>query len=134
MLMGKGLGQGTQAGLKFLPEHHTDFIFASISEDLGLIGSTVVIFAFAFLLYRIYNIFRSTDEKFAKYFSLIVFLIIFIQFFLNIGMNLGIVPIVGITLPFVSSGGSSLLSNFIIIGLLFAISGKERSQKVLEIG
>ena len=134
MLIGKGLGQGTQAGLKFLPEHHTDFIFATISEDLGLIGSSIVILAFSFLLYRIYNIFTSSDDKFAKNFSLIVFLIFFVHFFMNIGMNLGLVPVVGITLPFVSQGGSSLLSNAILIGLLFAIAGKGKSQKVLEIG
>ena len=134
MLVGKGLGQGTQAGLKFLPEHHTDFIFAAISEDLGLIGSSVVIFSFCFLLYRIYKIFLNSDDKFSKTFSLIVFLTIFVHFFMNVGMNLGIVPIVGITLPFVSAGGSSLLSNFIIIGLLFAIAGGSKRQKVLEIG
>ncbi|HBB76063.1 MAG: hypothetical protein A2186_04040 [Candidatus Levybacteria bacterium RIFOXYA1_FULL_41_10] len=134
MIMGKGLGQGTQSTLRFLPEHHTDFIFATISENLGFIGSGIVILAFCFLLYRIYVTFVTSEDAFSKNYALIVFLLIFIHFFMNVGMNLGIVPIVGVTLPFVSSGGSSLLSNFIMIGLLFAVGKSSSRKKVLEIG
>jgi len=133
MLFGRGLGLGTQSGLRFLPERHTDFIFATLSEELGLIGGVLVITAFAFMLYRIFTIFREQDELFGKIFSSIAFSIIFLQFFVNIGMNIGMLPIVGITLPFVSYGGSSLLSSLILLGILCSMSKDRSSHKVLEI-
>ncbi len=133
MFFGRGLGQGTQSGLRFLPERHTDFIFATISEQLGFFGSVIVLICFIFLLYKIYSIFLNCDDKFSKTFSAIVFFAFLIQIFVNVGMNIGIIPIVGVTLPFVSSGGSSLLSNFIFLGFLTAISRKTRSTEVLEI-
>lgn len=133
MIIGKGLGQGTQAVLSFLPEQHTDFIFATISEELGFVGAIAILGSFGFLFFRLYGIIKNSENQFAKIFSVIVFLIIFIHFAVNVGMNLGIVPIVGVTLPFVSYGGSSLLSNFILLGLLFAVNKKSRT-KVLEIG
>ncbi len=133
MIIGRGLGQGTQSGLSFLPERHTDFIFATISEELGFIGSLIIITAFSFIFYRLFLIIKNNDDTFSKTFSIIVFFTVFVHFFINIGMNIGIVPIVGVTLPFVSYGGSSLLSNFIFLGLLFAINKKKR-REVLEIG
>ncbi|HUD04898.1 MAG TPA: FtsW/RodA/SpoVE family cell cycle protein [Patescibacteria group bacterium] len=132
MLIGRGLGQGTQSGLRFLPERHTDFIFATISEQLGLIGAIIVLICFALILYKIYTIFLNSDDKFSKVFAAIIFFTFLIQIFVNIGMNIGILPIVGVTLPFVSYGGSSLLSNFIFLGFLSAIS-KGRRQEILEI-
>lgn len=128
MLLGKGLGEGTQSYLRFLPENHTDFIFASLSEQLGFIGSLIIIIAFIFVLYRLYLSFKSSDDSFSRNFSLIVFSVLFIHIFINIGMNLGIVPVVGITLPFISYGGSSLLSNFIMLGLLFAVLQKGKKE------
>jgi rod shape determining protein RodA len=133
MMLGKGLGQGTQATLRFLPEHHTDFIFATISEELGFIGATVIIICFAVIFFRLYMMIKNNDDKFAKIFSIIVFLLIFVHFAVNVGMNLAVLPIVGVTLPFVSYGGSSLLSNFVLLGLLFAVNKKSR-REVLEIG
>lgn len=133
MLIGRGLGLGTQSGLRFLPERHTDFIFATLSEELGMIGAILVIIAFAFLLYRIYVVFQNHEELFPKTFSAIAFSLIFIQFFINIAMNIGILPIVGITLPFVSYGGSSLLSNFILLGFFCAMNRNESGYKTLEI-
>lgn len=133
MLIGRGLGLGTQSGLRFLPERHTDFIFATLSETLGMIGAILVVLTFVFLLYRIYIIFSNQEDLFGKIFSIIAFSLIFIQFFINIGMNIGILPIVGITLPFVSYGGSSLLSSFILLGILSAINKTDASRKVLEI-
>jgi rod shape determining protein RodA len=133
MIMGRGLGQGTQSGLRFLPERHTDFIFATISEQLGFIGTIIILACFAFLLYRIFKIFINSDEGFSKYFSAIVFFSFLIQIFVNIGMNVGIIPIVGVTLPFVSYGGSSLLSNFIFLGLLTSVIRSARDKIVLEI-
>nr|MBI5456045.1 rod shape-determining protein RodA [Candidatus Levybacteria bacterium] len=133
MIMGKGLGQGTQSGLRFLPERHTDFIFASISEQLGFIGSLIIIICFGFLLFKIYTIFLNSNDKFVKNFSAIVFFSFLIQIFTNIGMNMGIVPVVGVPLPFVSYGGSSLLSSFIFLGFLSSINKESKDTQVLEI-
>jgi rod shape determining protein RodA len=124
---------GTQSGLRFLPERQTDFIFATLSEELGIIGSLLVIVAFIYLLYRIFVIFREQEDLSAKIFAAVAFAIIFIQFFVNVSMNMGMLPIVGITLPFVSYGGSSLLSNFILLGILCSMSRDGSSHKVLEI-
>lgn len=133
MFLGKGFGQGSQSGLRFLPERHTDFIFATISEQLGFVGSAIVVVCFLFLLYRIYKISVNTDDKASKIFTVACFFIILVQFFFNVGMNIGILPIVGITLPFLSYGGSSMLTNFIIIGLLTSIARSSGDNKVLEI-
>jgi len=132
MFLGKGLGLGTQSGLSFLPEQHTDFIFATISEELGFVGSVIILICFGFIFFRLYQIIKNNNDKFSRIFSIIVFLVIFVHFAVNVGMNLAILPIVGVTLPFVSYGGSSLLSNFILLGLLFAVNKKSRSE-VLEI-
>lgn len=133
MLVGRGFGSGTQSGLRFLPERHTDFIFATLSEELGLIGSILIVITFAFLLYKIIAIFQNQEDLFGKTFSIITFSLIFLQFFVNTGMNIGILPIVGITLPFVSYGGSSLFSNFILLGILCSMNKNDSSRKVLEI-
>lgn len=133
MLWGRGLSEGTQSGLRFLPERHTDFIFASMTEELGFIGGAIVLIAFAILLYRMYYIFCHCEDPYAKVFTCCAFGIILIHTFLNIGMNIGLVPIVGVTLPFVSFGGSSLLANTILLGILTAISNTLRQGKVLEI-
>ena len=133
MLFGRGLGLGTQSGLRFLPERHTDFIFATLSEELGMVGAILVVLTFAFLLYRIFIIFTNQEDLFGKIFSIAAFSLIFFQFFINIGMNIGMLPIVGITLPFVSYGGSSLLSNSILLGILSSLNRGEGSKRVLEI-
>jgi len=130
---GKGLGQGTQSGLRFLPERHTDFIFASLSEELGFIGGFIVIITYAFLFYRLYVLMKDNDDIFAKMFITLTFVLLLIQCFINIGMNIGIVPIVGVTLPFVSSGGSSLLSNAIFLGIVSSLSRYGQRKHVLEI-
>lgn len=133
MFLGKGLSQGTQSGLRFLPERQTDFIFASLSESMGFIGSFIIIVCFLFLLYRIYRIFDTAEDQFIKLFAASVFAFILVHFFINIGMNIGLLPIVGVTLPFVSFGGSSLLANFILLGILSSMSSAHKRQNVLEI-
>jgi len=130
---GKGLSEGTQSGLRFLPERQTDFIFATIAEGLGFFGAAVIIIALLFLCYRIFTIFSNTQDRFVRIFAACTFGFFLIPAFVNIGMNLGIVPIVGVTLPFVSFGGSSLLSNFIFLGLLCAMTSREKHKNVLEI-
>lgn len=132
-LFGKGLSEGTQSGLRFLPERHTDFIFATIAEGLGFIGAAIVILAVLGLGYRIYVIFRTTDDTFTKLFAACSFGFLVIQAVVNIGMNIGVFPIVGVTLPFVSYGGSSLVASFILLGLLSSLSVSQRKNRVLEI-
>lgn len=133
MFLGKGLSQGTQSGLRFLPERHTDFIFATIAEGLGFVGVLIVLLAFVLLCLRIYRIFSSFENIFAKIYTSAVFSFFLIQFFINVGMNLAILPVVGVTLPFVSFGGNSLLSNFIFLGILSSLVTTYSRQKVLEI-
>ncbi len=131
--LGRGLSSGSQSGLRFLPERQTDFIFASLSEALGFVGSFIVIFAFIILCSRMYVIFKQTDELFGKMFVACAFFFLTIHFFVNIGMNIGIVPVVGVTLPFLSFGGSSMLTNFIFLGIVMSIERKNRRENVLEI-
>lgn len=132
-LFGKGIGEGTQSVLRFLPERQTDFIFATLSEQFGFIAACIVLTSFGFLLYRMYTISTSSEDTFSRIFAIGAFSLIFVQFFFNIGMNIGILPVVGITLPFVSFGGSSLLSNFILLGILSSIGNTYKIRKVLEI-
>ncbi len=130
---GKGLGEGTQSVLRFLPERHTDFIFASISEGLGFVGGISVICLFCYLLYRIYKVYQRTEDKYAQLIVAGAFFLFLVQMFVNIGMNMGIVPIIGITLPLVSYGGSSLLTTFIILGIVSSISYEFKRHTTLEI-
>lgn len=130
---GKGWFQNTQSTLRFLPERHTDFIFATIAEGLGFVGALIIIFAFSLLCYRIYVIFRNSEDRFSKIFACSCFAFFLIQGFMNIGMNIGILPIVGVTLPFVSYGGNSLISNAIFLGILTAILNTQKAKNVLEI-
>ncbi len=120
-VFGRGLGQGTQSQLAFLPERHTDFIFAALSEELGLLGALAVILAFLLLLWRIIGLLRLAKEDFEKVFLGGAFATVFFQAAVNIGMNLGLLPITGIPLPFVSSGGSSLLAMSVILGICSSI-------------
>jgi rod shape determining protein RodA len=130
--IGRGLSEGTQSSLRFLPERHTDFIFATLSEGFGFVGSLVVIVAFVVILFIIYRIYEECDSQFGKLYALGVFFFFLLQFFVNIGMNIGLLPIVGVTLPFVSFGGSSILASFIMLGILSSISSQKKHQ-VLEI-
>jgi rod shape determining protein RodA len=133
MFLGKGLGESTQSGLQFLPERHTDFIFATLSEGMGFLGALIVICTFMILLLRIYNLFNKSDNLFEKSFLTCSFFFFLGQIVLNIGMNIGLLPIVGVTLPFLSYGGSSLVANFIFLGIISSISISLKKRTVLEI-
>jgi rod shape determining protein RodA len=132
-LLGRGLGQGTQSQLRFLPEHHTDFIFASLSEELGFVGGIIVLALFLLLFYRVFRISQSVNEPSGAAYSLAALTMLSFQTFVNIGMNLGLVPITGITLPFLSYGGSSLLSMAVTLGLISSISRYHKPQSVYQI-
>lgn len=131
--LGKGFGQGTQSSLRFLPERHTDFIFATLSESFGFIGGVVILVLFVFLLVHIYKISAEAKDTFSHLISIGMFYVILVHVFFNIGMNLGILPIVGITLPLVSYGGSSLITNFVILSILSSIHSEQGKGKIFEI-
>ena len=124
--LGKGLGQGSQSQLRFLPEQHTDFIFASLTEELGLVGGSIVLLLYAVIFYRIYTVSQRTTDPSATLVSLGILRMLFFQVFVNIGMNIGVAPVTGITLPFLSYGGSSLLSLAILLGIVSSISSQNR--------
>jgi rod shape determining protein RodA len=128
-LFGRGLGRGTQSHLRFLPEFHTDFIFATLVEELGLLGGSLLIGGYGILLYRIISpIFHGIIEDARVFiYSFGLFAILLSQIFINAGMNMGLIPITGITLPFVSYGGSSILSTAAAFGILWAIARPPRS-------
>jgi rod shape determining protein RodA len=130
---GKGISEGTQSVLRFLPERQTDFIFATIAEGLGFFGASIVILAFIAIVWRMYVLFKERDDLFGRSFLAVSIGFFFIQGFVNIAMNIGLVPIVGITFPFVSFGGSSLLANFIFLGLITSLTSSQKGRKVLEI-
>lgn len=127
-LFGRGLGLGTQAQLLFLPESHTDFILSSISEELGFVGSLLIVLCFVVILSRLVVLAGKIKDLFVLSLLGGIFLTIFSQSFINIGMNLGILPITGIPLPFVSSGGSALLSMSIILGIASSLSYSLKSS------
>ena len=132
-IFGRGLGHGTQSHLKFLPERHTDFIFASLTEELGLLGASLILLLFALLLWRTLVIAHQSQDKFGQLICAGVFSFLFIQVFINIGMNLGLLPITGIPLPLVSSGGSSILATFISLGLVQSVARHRPSPQTLQI-
>lgn len=116
-IFGKGVKLGTQSHLNFLPERHTDFIFASFVEEFGLVGATVLLAAYYAILSTILRTATALKDKRTSYLSLSVFTIFAFQTIVNVGMNLGVMPVTGITLPLFSYGGSSLLSFAILVGL-----------------
>lgn len=120
-LLGRGLGHGPQSQLKFLPERHTDFILASVGEELGFVGVALVVALYTVLLVRIISIARSTRDPFGQLLASGVFFIFIVGFTVNTGMNMGILPVTGIPLPLVSYGGSNLLSSCILLGLALSV-------------
>lgn len=130
---GTGLGKGTQSHLLFLPEYHTDFVFASLGEELGFIGGALVLFFCFILLARVLYCALKTSDSFGRLICIGVFAQLFIQVFINVGMNLGLMPITGITLPFVSYGGSSILSSFIALGIVVSVSNQSHKIKPIVI-
>src|SRR3989344_1455951 len=117
-LFGKGFGQGSQVQLGFLPAAHTDFIFSSFVEEWGLLGGFLLIAVFLYLIYRILHLGLRSYNNFAKFVSLGVAITLFIHFSINLGSALGLLPVIGISLPFVSYGGSHLLTMAALIGII----------------
>jgi len=122
MISGKGFMKGTQNSLSFLPEEHTDFIFSVLSEEWGFMGSTVLLIAFLMLIAWGLKIAHECRDPFGIILSTGITAMIFWQVFINIGMVMGLMPVVGVTLPFISYGGSSIITTMISMGLLLNVS------------
>lgn len=128
-LHGRGLYQGTQTQLNFIPEQHTDFIFSAIGEELGFIGCLCVLAAFWILCWRIVMIALTAKDTFGSLIAIGVLCMIVFQVFVNIGMNIGLAPVTGIPLPLLSYGRSALLSNFLAIGLVQSVANHRQRIK-----
>jgi rod shape determining protein RodA len=122
MLSGKGFLEGTQNALSFLPEEHTDFIFSVLAEEWGFLGSVALVLLFLILIFWGLNVAHGCRESFGTILAVGITAMIFWQVFINIGMSMGLMPVVGVPLPFVSYGGSSVLISAISIGLLLNVS------------
>jgi rod shape determining protein RodA len=126
---GKGLFRGTQGRLGYLPENHTDFIFAVLSEELGFVGAFGVLFLFFVFIWRSVRIAAQAKDRAGTIIATGVLAMFLFHILENVGMNIGIMPITGIPLPFISSGGSSMISNLAATGLLLNIWA--RRQKIM---
>ncbi len=117
-IFGKGIGYGTQSKLKFLPEYQTDFIFAAFAEEWGFVGVVMLFGVFALLIWRIIANARRGATNFEILYGLGLAVLFMSHFFINVGMNMGLLPVTGINLPFVSYGGSHLVTSFLALGIL----------------
>ena len=120
-IVGRGLGHGPQSQLEFLPERHTDFILSSIGEELGFIGVFLILLLYGILLWRILRIAQTTNDNFGRLLATGTFTILLISLTVSAGMNMGLIPVTGIPLPMLSYGGSSLLSTFVLLGLVQSV-------------
>ena len=127
-LIGKGIGYGTQSKLKFLPEYQTDFIFASFAEEWGFTGVIVVLSLYGTLIFRLLYVARRGESNFETLFCLGVSVLLLSHITINVGMNIGLLPVTGITLPFMSYGGSHLLAEFVSLGI---VSGMNRYSRTI---
>lgn len=121
-LFGRGLGFGSQSQLHFLPEAQTDFVIAVIGEELGFLGILLVLVLFSILLWRLLHISKHCRDDFSTYTVIGIAVLFFTQLSVNIGGATGLLPVTGVTLPFVSYGGSSLLINYLLIGIAGSIA------------
>lgn len=127
-VLGKGVGYGTQSRLNFLPEYKTDFIFAAFAEEWGFIGAAIIILCYAIVVWRILRIGEFGSSNFEILYTLGVSIFFMSHIIINMGMNIGIMPVTGIALPFMSYGGSHLLTEFACLGILMSMRGYNRSM------
>lgn len=120
-IIGKGFLEGTQGPFRFLPEKHTDFIFAVFAEEWGFMGSLFLLGLYFLLISRGIDTARKAKDGFGRYLALGITFMFCIYFFINIGMTLGIMPVVGVPLPFMSYGGTALLSNYLAAAILISV-------------
>ncbi len=125
---GKGFLQGTQTKGGFVPEQHTDYIFSTIGEEWGFLGSASVVILFSILILRILSRAEAQKNNFARIYAYSVASIIFVHFFVNIGMSIGLVPTIGIPLPFISYGGSSLMAFTVLIFIYLNLDANRMNE------
>ncbi|HVI40855.1 MAG TPA: FtsW/RodA/SpoVE family cell cycle protein, partial [Anaerovoracaceae bacterium] len=118
---GKGLFEGTQKELKFLPVQKSDFIFSVIAEELGMIGGAIVIILYTVFLYRMLKIADHAKDMYGSMIVIGILSMFCFQIFENIAMAMGIMPVTGITLPFISYGGSSVVANMVALGIVLNV-------------
>jgi rod shape determining protein RodA len=124
-ISGKGFLEGTQKRFDFLPEQHTDFIFSVIGEELGFLGVMFALVFFGYILYRLVKMAEEANDPFAGLVVFGIFGVWLVHIFVNIGMTVGIVPITGIPLPFVSYGGTFLLTSWLAVGMAARLAHEE---------
>lgn len=132
--LGKGLGRGSQAQLEFLPEHQTDFVFATFAEEFGFVGSLGLLVLYAVLFFHLLRLAEKTNEPIRHLAIMGIFTYLWFQAAAHIGINLGLLPVTGITLPFLSVGGSSLIASWLSLGVVQALTGKDNQRPVLALG
>jgi rod shape determining protein RodA len=123
---GRGVANATQTSLGFLPEHHTDFIYAVVGETYGFAGCALILSLYALLIWRGLHILTTAKNLFGALIAGGITVMLLFQLFVNVGMNVGIMPITGVTAPLLSFGGSSMLSPFLALGLLHSINAQAR--------
>lgn len=119
--------QGTQSQLEFLPERTTDFVFAVFSEEFGFIGVSMLFFIYFFILLRGFWLAMKMNDNFSRLLSGALLVTFFVYFFVNVGMVTGILPVVGLPLPFISYGGTSTLTLMLSFGLIMSLYGSKHT-------
>jgi len=125
-LQGRGVAHATQTNLDYLPEHATDFIFASLAEQRGFVGASILLLLYLLVIWRAIKIVAVARDAFAATAAGAIAFVLLFQIFVNIGMTIGLAPVTGIPLPFVSFGGSAMVANLAAIGVLQAIAVRRR--------
>lgn len=132
---GRGLGRGPQSQLAFLPERHTDFIFASIGEELGFVGILLVLFLYVVIMWRVWLISFNTTDAFGQGVAVGVFLVLLFSVLIGAGMNMGMLPVTGLPMPLLSYGGSDLVTTFVLLGIVQSVrvNNKWVQQRPVEL-
>lgn len=131
-LLGKGIGQGSQSKLRFLPEYETDFIFAAYAEEWGFVGTVVLLGLALFLLFRIIDNAERAATNFETLFGLGIAIMFGLHMAVHAGMNVGLLPVTGLTFPFMSYGGSHLLSEWLALGLLSSMTRHSKGPRLID--
>jgi rod shape determining protein RodA len=129
---GRGVSNATQTGLDFLPEHHTDFVFAVVGETYGFLGAALILSLYALLIWRGLHILTVAKNLYGALIAGGITVMLLFQIFVNVGMNVGIMPITGVTAPLLSFGGSSMLATFLALGLLHSVHAQARETAELK--
>ena len=130
---GEGFLKGIQNRMGFLPAKYTDFIFSTISEEWGFIGSVLLVFALFLLVYKCFKVAQRADNLYGKYIATGVGAMFLFHLFENVGMCIGLTPVTGIPLPFISYGGSSLITNMLAVGLVMSVDYHNKPRSTIEV-